>query len=215
MRLTISLLVTVLMLGVCALARAGYEPGFVRVTCVPQNRYFEIEYTTLGTNVVDGGDFFDLDAWAKQGWRSPSALQYECKLPNSKYIVTSSQPEPRASGICVGAPDIALSVTRNGKPLVKDVTFGQSCSEGPSVSRILVEDGHNGYYAPGITICLFGGDRVPERCDVVGGEHGGDPEIARAAPITQYVVEGCQTMKPEEFFGCFARKGDHSQYSRE
>ena len=108
-------------------AQADYEADFVRVTCVPQSRYFEIEYKPLHSNVVDGGDHFDSNVWAKQGYLSPSKLRYECQLPDSKYVVTSTKPESGGNGMCGADPEIRLNLARNGRLLVKDVVFGGAC----------------------------------------------------------------------------------------
>lgn len=194
-------------LALCASgdARADYESEFLRVTCVPQNRYFAVEVTSLHSDVTDGGDSFEPEVWAKQGYLNPAALHYECGLPRSKYVLTSTKPEPRGSGMCGGDPEITLNLARDGKPLIKDVVFGGACSGGASVTKILIEDGHEGWYVRSVTVCMAGGGDDTETCESLEGAS----ITGSVEPVTQAMVDACRARKPvQRYSQCLQRIAD-------
>jgi hypothetical protein len=99
-------------------AHADWALDFVRISCIPEARYFEIQFRALsGPDILIGGAEHNdkaradrLQIMADHGFFDPSNLFYECKLPDSTYTVASNQLPPSERGQCGGAP----ATTKNG-----------------------------------------------------------------------------------------------------
>ena len=84
------------MMLICStLVKADYSVDFVRVSCIPETRFFDIEYRAIHNNAVDAPlDSKTVDkntVWAKHGFHNPSKLEYVCKVPTSIYTLTTTQ----------------------------------------------------------------------------------------------------------------------------
>lgn len=104
------------------------------------------------------------DVLARHGFFDPGKLAYECSLPDSKYKVVATQ-DGWGGGLCGAGPEIFLTLYRNGEPLLERVVFGQSCFGNPSVTRITISDGKEGWYAREAEVCFAGGSSgAPDKC---------------------------------------------------
>ena len=171
-------------------AWADYAVDFIRLTCVPETRYFELEYRALpGDAVFDSGTQTadPLGAWRRHGYVDPHQLREECRLPDSTFLVTAVQPEDSATGQCGAAPSIHLSLQRNGKPWLDEVTFGADCFGGPTITRIAVRDVAPGWGSLNADVCLapHGEDTGP--CEFLSETYGA---IQQVMPITQTDLRG-------------------------
>jgi hypothetical protein len=143
MRLGWSVRSSLILLALCGFAAsfsASAQPeDFIRVTCIPQSNYFDVEDVVIDSGVTTDPTF-DWSVWKKLGFYSTN-MRYECDLPNHHYVVTSTQPMDSAQGECGAAPSTTLNLTDNGAALMKDVTFGLTCMGVPSVVSIAIVNG--------------------------------------------------------------------------
>lgn len=148
-------------------ALADWTQDFIRIACIPDARFFKIEYSPM-----NGGDAFVVTndketirdrfkAWRAGGFFDPSNLKYECKLPQTIYQVIATQPPASERGLCGGAPRITLSVKENGTPLLTNVTFGYDCFNGPSVFSLTVFETVSGYGNGGTKMCVSPAGEMP------------------------------------------------------
>jgi hypothetical protein len=120
-------------------------------------------------------------AWNKQGYYEATKLQYECKLPESTYNISAVQ-QPRESGRCGAAPQITLSLLRNGTPLLNKVIFGYDCFGGPTVQNVELSDGLHGWFTQQMTLCFAPNSDSPGFCELLSETY--DP-LSTAIPINQ------------------------------
>jgi hypothetical protein len=108
-------------------------------------------------------------------------------LPNRKdrYEITGQRGEFRQSGVCSAQPNVSISVSRNGKPIVVDVVFGENCYLGPSLSSL--EFVERGGALSALTLCVLGKSDAPPACKTLDAG-GKDPD--RFGPIDQSTVDG-------------------------
>ncbi len=172
-------------------AFADWPMEFVRLTCIPEARYFRVEYMPVsGPSVLLESEFDDekrakrLLAWEKAGFHEPSNLTYECALPESLYKLTAHQPPP-SNGECGGAPSISLSLFRNGQPILENVIFGNDCFGGPTVIGAEITDGLDGWDTRALRLCLSQRGAPPRMCEFLSETYG---DITKAIPITQQKV---------------------------
>jgi len=176
--------VGVLALGVLTappLAWSDQPMDAVRITCIPEMRYFEFEYKELPSEATDYiATGFEVQEkkpqiqkrWnilKKQGLYSPQKLTYECKLPKSTYRLSGNRGEASA-GRCGSAPDISISLTHNGGSFISDVLFGPACFERPSIDRVAIFDGEEGWAVRNVTVCVRGNaPNVLDYCKYLDG----------------------------------------------
>lgn len=156
-------------------AFADWTQDFIRISCIPDGRFFRIEYAPLsGPDVmVAANDKKEiqarLKAWRKGGFFDPANLKYECKLLESTYHVIANQPPPAERGQCGGAPSITLSVKENGSPLLSKVIFGSDCFGGPTITKLTVFETVLGYGNGGTELCASpSGNGMSEEKEVCG-----------------------------------------------
>jgi hypothetical protein len=151
-------------------AQADQPLELVRITCIPEMRYFEVEskdYPSEATTWIwfgfINGKEKDEKAGRKKRWRilkerglyPPEKLVYQCKLPESTYELTMAKGAPRASGQCGAAPTATMNLKRNGQDWVSNVLFGNSdCFRRPTISSIAINDGKEGWDVRNMLICV-------------------------------------------------------------
>lgn len=177
----------------CTAAWADYSVDFLRITCIPETRYFEIEYRAVPGDAVFIGAGFEeqdirqrLDIWKKRGYYDPSKLRYECKLPDSTYLLTSTRPPASERGMCGGAPRITLNLSRNGEPWLDNVVFGADCFGGPTITRIAIRDGQDGWDTRNADVCISPSGDSDGHCEYLSETGAG---ITGVMPLTQKDVE--------------------------
>jgi hypothetical protein len=176
--------------GLCAFlltspAWADYSVDFLRITCVPEVRYFEVEYRALPDDAVFGGGGTSPDplrTWREHGYFDPRDLHSECRLPESTYVVTATQSPASDRGQCGGAPSIRLSLQRNGQPWLDDVTFGADCFGGPSITGIAVRDVAAGYGNLNLHLCIAPTGGEADGCEFLSETYA---HVRKVMPITQ------------------------------
>lgn len=174
-------------------AMADWTQDFVRIACNPDARFFRFEYVGL-----DGGDTWS-DAefddkrikerkaiWVRYGFYVPSDLRYECKLGDVTYRLTTKQPAPYERGMCNATPQIKLNLSRDGEEILKDVTFGDDCFGGPSVSSMTIFEPIQGWGSGGTTLCAWPKTNIGERYQEVCGFLS---EFFSTMPVTQEKME--------------------------
>lgn len=161
-------LLALLLLLLSTSAKADYTVDFVRISCIRDAQFLDVEYRGIHNPAITALTEHDTvrpDVMARHGFFNPSKLSYECSLPDSKYKVVATQTGWSERGMCGAAPEIVLSLYRDGEPLLERVVFGSSCFGNPSVTRITIEDGKQGWYAREAEICLAGGtSEAPAKC---------------------------------------------------
>lgn len=174
-------------------ASADWSMDFVRITCIPEARYFRFDFTPVSGSAVLLEAQFDeikrkqkLQAWEKQGYYEATNLNYECSLPESTYKITATQPPARERGMCGGTPQITLSLIRNGTPILDKVIFGDDCFGGPTVLGAEITDGLQGWDTRQMTLCLSPGDNSPKKCEFLSET---SSAISKAIPINQEKVD--------------------------
>ena len=150
-------------------ARADQPLELVRITCIPEMRYFEIEskdYPSEATTWIWFG--FEVKekherAGRKKRWRilkehglyPPEKLVYQCKLPESTYELVMAKDEPRASGECGAAPIATMNLLRNGQEWVSHVLFGSGdCFKRPTIASVAINDGKEGWDVRNMLVCV-------------------------------------------------------------
>jgi hypothetical protein len=169
-------------------SRADWSIDFVRITCLSEARYLQFESRSIDGNYVlldtqDGKSFHDerTAAWEKKGYYRPSALTYECKLPDATYTIQASQPPPQASGPCGVSPYVTLTLMRDDRLVLDHVVFGpDTCygKQGISVSSVEISDGLRGWDRA-MTLCLL---PEPSPCVFLSEQY---KDISKAMPIDQ------------------------------
>ena len=165
---------------------------FVRITCIPEARYFRFDYTPIsGSAVLLEAEFDDkrrsqrMLAWKKQGYYDATNLKYECRLPESTYKISAVQPPPSERGMCGAAPQITLSLLRDGTPILDKIIFGDDCFGGPTLVSAEITDGLSGWDTRQMTLCLSPNSDAPRVCEFLSETYG---DISKAIPISQEKV---------------------------
>jgi hypothetical protein len=172
-------------------ARADWGFDFVRLACIPESGYLQLEYKVVsGRDVLTDAQLDDtktaerLRAWERHGFLDPHHLKRTCRLAEATYVIETAQAPPAASGTCGGAPRIALDVTHNGERLFTDVPLGPNCIRGPGVANVEVSEPPAGWGGRTMTVCVFN-DAEQTRCKYLA-----DDEALGAGPITEDRVRG-------------------------
>lgn len=181
----------ILLLAATQPAKADWYVNFIQITCIPEARYLAFEAKDIeGSYVLMEAQFDDkkraqrMNLWMKQGYFDPSKLDFECRMPESTYKITATQPPASARGQCGAAPSITLSLLRDGKPYLSNVTFGDDCFGGASVYRVELSDGLQGWDTRQMTICTTPGT---DHCKFLSDTY---QDIVKAVPIDQSKVAG-------------------------
>jgi hypothetical protein len=166
---------------------------FLRVTCIPETRYLEVEYKAVPSDAVFIGTGFNekegkqrFDAWEKRGYFDPGKFRYECKLPDSTYLITSSRAPYSEQGMCGAQPRITLNLSRNGEKWLDNVVFGSDCFGGPSIMRISIRDGQEGWDTRNADLCIAPSGDSQEFCEYLSETYSG---ISTVMPLTQDELE--------------------------
>jgi hypothetical protein len=149
-----------LLLSLPAISNADWFVDFVKITCIPEARYFAFESKPIQGSYVLGETQFDsklrakrFALWEQKGYYNPSALEFTCNLPGSTYKIIATQPEPSDHGMCAGDPDVTLSLYKNNDLIVSKVIFGSACS-GDSVQSIEISEPLQGWGSNDFYMCL-------------------------------------------------------------
>ncbi|MFS2036317.1 hypothetical protein ACEN8I_20005 [Polaromonas sp. CT11-55] len=176
-----------------AAARADWPLTFVRVTCIPEARYFYFEYKPVsGPAALTDAQFDDrklaarMRAWQRHGYFDPRKLDRNCSLPESTYSLRTSQEDARESGECGGAPSIKLNLLRNGSPVLQDVVLGDACLGGASVASVEITDGLDGWGSRKMTLCVTPAPGETPHCKYLSEDY---KQITQAVPITSEAIE--------------------------
>jgi hypothetical protein len=150
-------------------ARADQPLELVRITCIPEMRYFEIEsknYPSEATTWIWSGFEVkekDEKAGRQKRWRilkerglyTTEKLVYLCKLPESTYELVMTKGLTRASGECGGAPTATMNLKRNGQDWVSHVLFGNGdCFKRPTIASLAINDGKEGWDVRNMLVCV-------------------------------------------------------------
>lgn len=173
----------------CLPAKADRSHPFVRVACIPENGLLDIETRGLHDSVAtkrgatpEGTN----DALARGGFHRPNQLKLTCELGDVKYVIEANQ-GPQTQYLCGAVPDINLNVTRNGAPLLSNVTFGHSCAGRPSVMRITIGDGAQSWRGRETEVCYGRSDPADFRhCEWF---FGADANFNKRFPIANADIE--------------------------
>lgn len=140
------------------IAHCDYMVDFIRISCIRETRFLDIEYRPIHNNAVDvapdDSNTRGKDIWAKHGFFNPGKLSFECSLPESEYKVVATQNSWSERGMCGTAPEIIFSLYRNNEAIIKNVVFGSSCFGNNSITRISIQDGKRGWYIREAEICF-------------------------------------------------------------
>lgn len=150
-------------------AQADQPLELVRITCIPEMRYLEIEnkdFPSEATTWVWSGfeaKEKDQKAGRKKRWGilrthdlyPPEKLAYQCKLPESVYELTITKDESSAHGQCGASPTATINLKRNGKDWISNVLFGNGdCFGRPTIASVAINDGKEGWDVRNLLICV-------------------------------------------------------------
>lgn len=199
-QLRTSLLIAFLLSTWSASSKADWVQDFIRITCIPEARYFQFEYAPMSGPRVLLETQFDrkrqrkrMLAWRKHGFYNPSKLDYECKLPENVYKISTTQP-PASNGMCGAAQPITINLYRNNKPIITKVVAGRDCLGNVStLQSVEISDELKGWESSSISICLAPQNGVPQvlvnplpqTCRNDGDVY----SVLNAIPIDQDVIE--------------------------
>jgi hypothetical protein len=162
-------------------AQADQPLELVRITCIPEMRYFEVEskdYPSKATTWIRfgfiNGKEKDAKAGEKKRWRilkerglyPPENVIYQCKLPESTYELVMVKDQSRETGECGGAPTATMTLKRNGQEWVSHVLFGNTdCFGRPTVASVAINDGKEGWGVRNMLICVKSNrEGAPDTC---------------------------------------------------
>lgn len=181
------------------ITNADWTQHFVRITCIPEARFFSFEYRPVDGSSALTDAIFDekkrvqrLDIWKRQGYFEPSQLKYECRLPEATYILLTKQRDPQDHGWCGANQPITLNLLRNGIVILDNVTFGDACIDaGAFVTSTDISEPPQGWGKRTMSVCVVGlpaegqlsTDAKP-RCEFLS-----DERLTKAIPITTKTVE--------------------------
>lgn len=158
MRLLLAML-TVLAL-VPSDANADYAVDFIRISCIREARFLDIEYRDIHNSPVDTEpdppSAKRTDIWPRHGFFEPENLKYQCSFPDSRYEIVTAQGPGSNAKTCGAQRDIDFSLLRNGVPVISHVAFGGSCADDNFIRRVSIFDGKAGWHGREVEIC-FGG----------------------------------------------------------
>lgn len=141
-------------------ANADYAVDFIRISCIRESRFLDIEYRDIHNTPVDAEpdppSLKRKDIWPRHGFFDPENLKYECVFPDSKYEIVTAQGPRSKKAVCGVLRDIDFTLLRNGVPMISHVTFGRSCADANSVARISIYDGKSGWSEHEAEICFDG-----------------------------------------------------------
>jgi len=130
--------------------------GFFRIACIPEARYFSVEYTYVDTeDDREGISQAEIKAeelaWQRHGYYDPAALNYECRLPESAYRLTSTHVQSGTGEVC----NIAVTLKWNDEVWLDDVQLGPTCGDAVSLDSFEIWDGRRAERKPGsMTLCM-------------------------------------------------------------
>jgi hypothetical protein len=192
-------LIIVLALLFPTIASADSTQHFVRITCIPEARFFSFEYRAVDGNAALTDAKYDekkrkrrLDLWKNQGYFEPSHLKYECRLQGVSYTLSTKQRKPQDRGGCGANQPIELTLLRNNKEILHNVMLGDVCIEaGAFVTSVDISEPPDGWGSKTMTICVVGSppegqlrtDAKP-RCEFLR-----DEELIQTMPITTKTIE--------------------------
>jgi hypothetical protein len=181
------------------MCQADWYYDFVRITCIPEARYFQFEAKSIeGSYVLMETQFNEklkrqrLAAWIKKGYYDPSRLEFKCHMPESTYLIKASQPSPSARGQCGGAPSITLSLYKDGELMIDSVIFGNDCFGRPSVRSVEISDGLQGWDTRQMIVCVSG--NLKDSCKFLSETYG---DISKAIPIDENKINEYVSQKSE------------------
>lgn len=175
-----------------AICKADWYYDFVRITCIPEARYLQFEAKSIeGSYVLMETQFDDklkkqrLAAWVKKGYYDPARLEFECRLPEATYKITTSQSAYESS-------PIILSLYKDGSPIIDNVTLGGNSSGRTSVQSVEISDGLQGWDSRQMTICW--GFDSNQSCKFLSETYG---DISKAIPINQDKLDAFASPKKQ------------------
>ncbi len=145
---------TVLLISSVLSYAAGSD--FLRIACIPETRYFSVEYKYADAeDDRDGTSQTDIKAqelaWNRHGYYDPGALNYECRLPESAYRLTSTLSRSRTGEVC----NIALTLKWNDEVWLDGVQIGPACGNDVSLESFEIWDGRRTPRKPSsMTLCV-------------------------------------------------------------
>ena len=160
-------------LFVLSMLSHGAGSDFLRIVCVPEARYFSVEYKYADSE--DEGDTEGLSqaeikaqkrAWKRNGFYDPAAIDYECSLPESTYRLTSTQSRSRVGDAC----DTALTLKWNDEVWLDNVKIGPVCANDVSFDSFEIWDGRRTERKPrSMMLCMdnpyFSPDTGTRHCE--------------------------------------------------
>ncbi len=175
-------------------ASADQAMQMLRVSCIPEANYFDIDvkyYHELvdfdDTIVVDGNKVkpskrkgHESKMLAKYGIYFPRNFSYECKLSTGTIKIIGKQPMPSPSGQCGASPTPNISIWQDNVPWIENVLLGENCFGNPTITRIEIANGRMSLYINVSDNTLF--DPVLFKYFMPG-------EIARTIPIKQESIQ--------------------------
>ena len=198
----------------CLLPHSVFAIDFLQITCIPESTYLEVQLKSIDEHDVFFGthepkeQIKRLGIWKKQGYFEASNVRQECHLPESIYVIKSSEPQG-GNGTCGAVTRVTLTLTRNGETWLDAVLFGASpepnCNNGPGVTSISIRDGKQGWGSPNVRICMSKrgwsipewlneySDYSSEFCEYVFGDM---QNIGNVMPLKQVEIEQYFAHKP-------------------
>jgi len=146
-----------LVLLVSALSPAA-GGDFVRIACVPEARYFSVEHRYL-----ESEDDLDepspterkaqAEAWRRAGFHELAGLDFECRLPESTYRVTTRNPQSRPGA---AACNLAVTLKWHDEVWLDRVHLGPACGGDRYLESFEIWDSRRAERQPGsMTLCML------------------------------------------------------------
>ena len=166
---------TVLLISSVFSYAAGSD--FLRIACIPETRYFSVEYKYADAeDERDGISQAEIKAqelaWKRHGYYDTTTLNYECRLPESAYRLTSTHSQSRTGEVC----NIALTLKWNDEVWLDGVQVGPTCGNDVSLDSFEIWDGRRTPRKPrSMTLCV--------------GDPGGPPGARHCEPFQPHPTQ--------------------------
>lgn len=142
----------------------GRSVDFVRITCIPQLRYFEVEAVSdpYLKRATEKNGVVTLE---KHGLYSPSNLKYTCVLPESVYELTTTSVSSTDNKTSGTSTTTTFSLRVNEKDWFRNVLLSSNYFDKPSVASVIVSDGKQGWTGKReLLVCLKETELTESKC---------------------------------------------------
>jgi len=184
-------------------ATCAAASDFLRIACIAETRYFSVEYKRADIDddrdgMSDAEVKAESRAWIRHGYYDPTALNYECLLPESTYRLSAIHSQSRSGEVC----DVAITLMWNDEVGLDGVRIGPRCADDVTLDSFEIWDGRRTVRRPrSMMLCMGASSGSP------GGRHCEDfrphptqrhTQVLTQRDLEEYVAARAAVARPDE-----------------